>query len=76
MFASNANLTVPPPFCTGGSWKKSPVTTTCARGCQDRGSGRFRMADPMYASLSKSSPSTMDTTRHPSTTAPDYYTLV
>ncbi|EIW58224.1 uncharacterized protein TRAVEDRAFT_95470, partial [Trametes versicolor FP-101664 SS1] len=51
---SNANFTVPLPFITGGSWKKSPVTTTWEP-C------RFRMSCPIRASLSKRSPSTMDT---------------
>ncbi|KAI0819160.1 hypothetical protein BC628DRAFT_1301645, partial [Trametes gibbosa] len=62
---SNANLTLPLPFITGGSWKKSPVTTTwekCVRTWMaPNGSGLFRISDPMRASLSKRSPSTMET---------------
>ncbi|KAI5824410.1 hypothetical protein K523DRAFT_253205 [Schizophyllum commune Tattone D] len=46
--ASNANFGVPA-LETGGNWKKSPVTMTLYRAC------------PMRASLSKRSPSTMDT---------------
>ena len=37
--ASNANLTAWLPLATGGSWKKSPVTTSCEAGCQ--GGGRW-----------------------------------
>ncbi|KAI8996523.1 hypothetical protein BD414DRAFT_455332 [Trametes punicea] len=55
--ASNANFTAVVPLATGGSWKKSPVTTNWTE------NRRFRMIWPICASLSKSSPSTIDTGR-------------
>ncbi|KAI6041260.1 hypothetical protein EDC04DRAFT_2566006, partial [Pisolithus marmoratus] len=73
--ASKANLTVALlPFETGGSWKKSPVTTTCRnvsgwacniekhRACiPPKGSEDFRIIPPNLASLSNKSPSSMET---------------
>ncbi|KAF9047151.1 hypothetical protein BDZ89DRAFT_941735, partial [Hymenopellis radicata] len=54
-FASKANLTLPD-LVTGGSWKKSPVTMTCRTG-----SARFLILLPTIDSLSKKSPSTIET---------------
>ncbi|EGN96753.1 hypothetical protein SERLA73DRAFT_140501, partial [Serpula lacrymans var. lacrymans S7.3] len=62
--ASNANFTCPSPFMTGGSWKKSPVTITCV---PPKGSTDFFIMHPIFASLSKRSPSTMETSSMMST---------
>ncbi|KAI0330903.1 hypothetical protein GY45DRAFT_1249975, partial [Cubamyces sp. BRFM 1775] len=58
---SKANFTPALPLVTGGSWKKSPVTTTWPKGTSPNGSGRLRIIEPMRASLSNRSPSTIDT---------------
>ncbi|KAJ3878320.1 hypothetical protein F5051DRAFT_328177, partial [Lentinula edodes] len=63
--ASKANFTEPD-LVTGGSWKKSPVTTICerklVRTCMPpKGRGLFLMIEPTSASLSNRSPSTMET---------------
>ncbi|KIK23020.1 hypothetical protein PISMIDRAFT_35031, partial [Pisolithus microcarpus 441] len=64
--ASKANLTVALlPFETGGSWKKSPVTTICCSKNRTwippNGSGDFRIILPNLASLSNKSPSSIET---------------
>ncbi|KIJ65640.1 hypothetical protein HYDPIDRAFT_88507, partial [Hydnomerulius pinastri MD-312] len=61
VWASKANLTLVVPFVTGGSWKKSPVTTTwiAAYSSMD-----FRSMPPILASLSNKSPSTIETDIH------------
>ncbi|KAI0063976.1 hypothetical protein BV25DRAFT_1801080, partial [Artomyces pyxidatus] len=51
---SKANFMGLLPFVTGGSWKKSPVTTTYA-------DILLRKMHPICASLSKRSPSIIDT---------------
>ncbi|KAI0343278.1 hypothetical protein BDW22DRAFT_1295705, partial [Trametopsis cervina] len=53
---SKANFTETVPLPTGGSWKKSPVTMTYIVG-----STFLLNILPMRASLSKRSPSTIDT---------------
>ncbi|KAI0654100.1 hypothetical protein C8Q70DRAFT_926541 [Cubamyces menziesii] len=64
MSASKANFTAALPLFTGGSWKKSPrrwlevAVCTCIA---PNGSGRLRIIEPMRASLSNRSPSTIDT---------------
>ncbi|TBU60554.1 hypothetical protein BD310DRAFT_815051, partial [Dichomitus squalens] len=49
---SNANFTAWEPLVTGGSWKKSPVTTTWEF---------LRIREPIWASLSNRSPSSIET---------------
>src|SRR3569833_501720 len=58
--ASNANFTslVLSPSGTGGSWKKSPVMTSWM---PPQGRPLLRRIRPIWESLSKSSPSTIDT---------------
>ncbi|PYH50503.1 uncharacterized protein BO96DRAFT_352366 [Aspergillus niger CBS 101883] len=57
--AANANLASRLlPSGTGGSWKKSPVTTSCI---PPKGRPLFLMRRAISSSLSKRSPSTMDT---------------
>ncbi|KAJ6534618.1 hypothetical protein DFH09DRAFT_932133 [Mycena vulgaris] len=56
--ASKANLTEAEPFVTGGSWKKSPAPQTWI---PPNGFVFFFIRLPICASLSKRSPSSIDT---------------
>ncbi|KAF8311478.1 hypothetical protein DL93DRAFT_2061014, partial [Clavulina sp. PMI_390] len=62
--ASKANLQTLLPFATGGSWKKSPQTTSYKRyDFPPKGFVVFRSRHAIRANLSKSSPSTIETMR-------------
>ncbi|KAJ7108867.1 hypothetical protein C8R43DRAFT_859799, partial [Mycena crocata] len=59
-WASNANVTDEPPLVTGGSWKKSPRENK-QTWMPPKGRVDFLIRLPMRESLSKRSPSSIDT---------------